>query len=145
MDVAVSNKVIARDNFGRFINKLEAAKVATMDDLANAGANLSRQFAPKGIKRDPRTPHIADSIIAESTPTTASWKVLARHGLPQETGSKEHEITGQVAFFWEREGRWFRPGPNMIHHPGNPAKPYLRPAYEIIMKTWMDFAKRRYA
>jgi len=143
-DIAVSNKVIARNGFGRFIAECKLAGAETMKDIAEKGADLSRQFAPKGHKPDPRTPRIVDSIRSSSTATTAHWEADARHALYQEKGAGPHEITGAVSFFWEKMGRMWRPGSNMIQHPGNPAHPYLRPAYLIMMSTWMDYAKRYY-
>jgi hypothetical protein len=143
-DIAVSNKVIARDEFGRFIAACKVAGSETMRDIANKGADLSRQFAPKGHKPDPRTPRIVDSITSYSTATTAHWEADARHAIAQEQGAPPHEIPGDVSFFWEKMGRMWNPGKNTIHHPGNPAHPYLRPAYQIMMATWMDYAKRYY-
>lgn len=141
-DIAVSNKVIARDEFGRFIAECRMAGELTMRDLAEKGAELSRVMAPKGHKPDPRTPRIVDSIRSSYTATTAHWEADARHALYQEKGAPPHAIPGDVSFFWEKMGRMWRPGHNIIAHPGNPAHPYLRPAYEIIMATWMSYAKR---
>lgn len=143
-DVAVSNTVIARSDIGRFISLCEEAGARMMADIANDGANLSRELAPKGVKDDPRTPHLADSIVAESTSTAARWKATARHALAQELGSIRHPQSGWVHFFWEKEGREWEPGPNIIDHPGNPPHPYLRPAYEAMMARWMVYARRHY-
>lgn len=143
-DVAVSNRVLARDSFGRFIAACEAAGADMMRDMAEDGAALSRTLAPKGTKPDPRTTRLTDSITASSTETSAHWQADARHALAQEKGGRPHEITGWVNFFWEKEGRDWEPGPNRIQHPGNPAHPYLRPAYEVIMGRWMEYARRYY-
>jgi hypothetical protein len=142
--VAVSNRVIARDTFGRFIAQCELAGEEMMHDMAEDGAALSRTLAPKGTKKDPRTPHLRDSITASSSGTSAHWEANARHALAQEKGGAPHPQTGWASFFWEKEGRDWEPGPNTISHPGNPAHPYLRPAYEIIMGRWMEYARRYY-
>lgn len=139
---AVSNKVIARDNFGRFISEIEAGGEKMMEAMMEDGMKLSRALAPKGVKDDPRTPKLVDSIDGTYTATTAQWWADARHALAQEFGAVPHEITGWVNFFWEREGRDWEPGPNRIQHPGNAAQPYLRPAYESVMRRWASFARR---
>lgn len=142
--IAVSNHVIARNAFGQFIRQVEVAGPETMADIARDGAQLSRDLAPVGHKNDPRTPHLRDSIRGVARGTTAHWEATARHALPQETGGAAHLQTGEVSFFWEREGRDWTPGPNQINHPGNPAHPYLRPAYEAMMGRWMNYARRYY-
>lgn len=144
MDSAISNTVIARDTFGKFISEMQLAGEAMMKDMAEEGARLSREFAPVGHKYDSRTPSIQDSIVATSTATSAKWICGARHGLAQEFGGRPHEITGDVSFFWEREARDWRPGKNIISHPGNPSRPFLRPAYDIVMRNWSDYARRHY-
>lgn len=52
-------------------------------------------------------------------------------------GSMPHLIPstpGNLAFFWEREGRWFRGRHVQVHHPGNRnPNPFLRRALEIVM------------
>lgn len=142
--MAVSNRVVARDSFGQFIAACNIAGEQMMRDMADDGAELSRRLAPKGAKDDPRTPHLADAITAHYTATTAQWQATARHALAQELGSVRHPQTGWVSFFWEKEGRDWEPGPNIIDHPGNPPHPYLRPAYEAIMGRWMEYARRYY-
>lgn len=142
--VAVSNRVIARSSFGRFIQACSIAGENMMRDMAEDGAQLSRELAPKGAKDDPRTPHLADAITAHHTATSAQWQATARHALAQELGGAAHLQSGWVHFFWEREGREWEPGWNMINHPGNPAHPYLRPAYEAIMGRWMEYARRHF-
>lgn len=139
---AVTNEVIARDNFGRFISEIEAGGEQMMRAMMEDGIELSRAMAPKGAKDDPRTPKLVDSIDGTYSGTRASWWADARHALAQELGAVPHEITGWVNFFWEREGRDWDPGPNRINHPGNAPQPYLRPAYEMVMGRWMEYARR---
>ncbi len=145
MNVAVSNRVIARNNFGQFIRDCEQAAEKTVKESIDRGAKLSRDLAPAGNKTDSRTPKLKDSIKPEMLSRTSGvWKCTARHALPVETGSVPHEITGDVLFFWEREGRWWNPGDNIINHPGNAAQPYLRPAYDIVSREMMNIARRNY-
>lgn len=143
-DLAVSNRVIARDSFGQFISRLDEAGAAMMKDMAEEGAKLAIEFAPVGPKLDRRTKPLKDSIHPEWTNNTARWVCTARHALSQEYGGRPHPISGYVSFFWEKEGRYWNPGANVISHPGNAAHPYLRPAYEIIMRDWMTYARKHY-
>lgn len=142
--IATSNRVIARDQMGLFVSLCDQAGANMMRDMANDGAELSRAMAPKGAKADPRTPHLADSITSRSSGNSAHWQADARHALAVEFGAAPHPITGYVSFFWQREGRYWKPGRNMISHPGNRSQPYLRPAYEVIMGRWMEYARKYY-
>jgi hypothetical protein len=145
MDFAVSNRVVSRNGLGQFIRECEQAAERTARDLVERGAELSRNFAPVGHKVDPRTIPLAQSIESRMiSSTSGEWFATARHALPVEFGAGPHEITGQVHFWWENEGRWWEPGDNMINHPGNPAQPYLRPAYEIVMGMAIDVADENY-
>lgn len=143
--MAVSNHVIVRNNFGQFIRECEAAGTKTVQDAVKKGAKLSRALAPIGVKPDPRTPSLRASIEPVMFDERhGAWYADARHALPIEYGAAPHLITGNVTFFWEEEGRDWTPGDNWIQHPGNDAQPYLRPAYEIVMRTIMEEARRNY-
>jgi hypothetical protein len=145
MEAAVSNRVVARNGIGRFRQQCSDAAENTIRDAVEEGAELSRSLAPVGHKKDPRTVKLKDSIESEVlSRTSGQWKSTARHALAIEKSAKPHPITGWVNFFWEREGRNWDGGPNMIQHPGNAAQPYLRPAYEIIMRRIMEIARRNY-
>lgn len=143
--VAVSGRVIARNNIGQFVRECEMAAQRTVEEAVERGANLSRAMAPIGPKPDPRTGKLKDSISSKMYGRTAGeWSCSARHALAIEKGAVRHDITGWVNFFWENEGRAWEPGPNTIDHPGNAAQPYLHPAYKIIMQQIMDIADRKY-
>ncbi len=144
-DFAVSNRVVSRNGLGRFISRCEEAAEATARQLVEDGADLSRDLAPVGHKPDHRTIPLAQSIESKMLSATSGvWRATARHALAIEHGSVPHEITGNVHFWWEREGRWWEPGENIIAHPGNAAQPYLRPAYEQIMRKAMTVARAKY-
>jgi hypothetical protein len=149
--IATSNQVIVRNNMGRFISELEAAGGATVDDMLKEGAALSRALAPRGKKPTRRGDiPIADSIFIRKISRTAGvWGSASKHALPQETGSKRHDIPGNpgLRFWWERKGRMFEPAKGkitVVDHPGNPAHPFLRPAYERVFGGWMKFARKNY-
>lgn len=156
MRIGVSNRVVARNAIGQFASACSAAGTATVKEAIEEGANMSRAIAPVGIKPDPRTVPLKESITAEMTGSTSGhWFSVARHALPTEFGGAPHEIVGSpgLRFFWDREGRMFEPAsvyygqPDMVtivEHPGNPAQPFLRPAYEAVMGKIMQIAKRNY-
>jgi hypothetical protein len=142
-EVATSNHVILRNQFGQFIKAIEAGNGAALTEALEDGVELSRSFAPKGRKRDKRTPSIQDSMfIRRVSRIEGYWGSSARHALVQERGGPPHPITGRVSFFWEKKARWWKPGPNEISHPGNPPHPYLRPAYDIIMARLPEYIRK---
>lgn len=153
---AVSNRVIARNRIGEFIRDCEGAATKTVTKAARKGARLSRDFAPVGHKHDPRTIPLKDSIDWRLiSRTAAEWYADARHALAQELSASPHVIAGNpdLAFYWEEAGRMFVPASHyygqpdlvtIVNHPGNPAQPYLRPAYEIVMGQIMAIAAAEY-
>lgn len=145
MDVAASTQVHYRNNLGRFISDCESGARGTIAETVKEGARLSKGFAPErdgGLKRS-----IEPVVISR---TSGVWRATAPHALPQEFGARPHEISGSpgLSFFWEKEGRMFTPAPGgkvtTVNHPGNPAHPYLRPAYKVVMGRVMSIAKRHY-
>lgn len=156
VDIAVSNRVVARNGIGQFIRDCEGAAERTVKKSVQRGMSLSRQFAPEGHKDDPRTvPLRAAMFMNMLSRTSGEWGNFARHALPIEKGAVAHTIPADVHFYWERMGRmWMTPaeylrrtgfpGADPIHHPGNAAQPYLRPAYEIVMNNIMQVAKQEY-
>jgi hypothetical protein len=148
---AVSNRVVSRNRIGRFISDCEQAAEATARQLVEDGADLSRKMAPVGSRPDSRTIPLAQSIETKMLSRTSGvWRATARHALAQELGAGPHLILGSpyLHFFWESAGRWWVPGlmgePDIINHPGNAPQPYLRPAYEIIMRRAMAVARQKY-
>ncbi|MBA3240088.1 MAG: hypothetical protein H0T60_02585 [Acidobacteria bacterium] len=153
---AVSNEVSLRNSFGQFRSAMTKAGEDTLKDLLEAGANESRNLAPVGHKEDKRTAKIKDSIRTIVYPgNTGAWYSTARHAASQEYGARPHVIRGDphLRFFWEKHWRMFVPSeeyynmPGMVtevEHPGNPARPFLRPAYEIVTKRVMKIAKKNY-
>lgn len=143
--IAVSNKVVARNDTGQFITACEIGGRDTMRDIATQGAELSRQLAPVGKKPDPRTPKLRDAISLSYTSTTAQWRCVARHAIIiEKTGSTQHFQSGDVQFFWEKRGRMWTPGDNLISHPPTRPQPYLRPAYIMMMARALDIARSHY-
>jgi hypothetical protein len=145
MDVAVSNRVLARNNLGQFIAACQRAATETVEEAIKEGEDLAKDFAPEGHKKDPRTVTLREGMYHKMlSATSGEFGCRARHALPQEFGAVPHDITGNVTFWWDAEGRPWLPGHNVIKHPGNPASPYLRPAYSAIMARVMRIAAAKY-
>jgi len=150
MDVAVSTRVVARNNIGQFIRDCEQAAGETVLDVAKQGVAASQALAPK------RTGALAASIQPFLiTRTQAVWGSALKYALPQETGARPHPLPANVSFWWEREGRpWMAPetylrvtgfpGADPISHPGNPATHYLRDGFDAIKHRITDIMRKHY-
>lgn len=156
MGIAVSNRVTARNDIGRFIRECELAGERTIERAVEEGANISRAEAPIGHKHDERTIPLNQSIRTRMRGrTSGEWYSTARHALPIEFGAAPHEIVGSpgLKFYWEAAGRMFVPAEiyyhqpglvTVVNHPGNAPQPFLRPAYEAVMSKIMAIAKTEY-
>lgn len=156
MDIAVSNRVAVRNDIGQFIAACEQGAEKTVKEAVKRGERISRRLAPEGHKDDPRTLPLKTAMFSRMVSRTqGEWGNFARHALPVEFGAGPHTIPANVSFFWEREGRmWMSPaeylartgypGADPIHHPGNPAQPYLRPAYEQVRAQLIEIARANY-
>ena len=151
MDVTVKAHVAARNNLGQFISDIERAGEATVRQMVEEGAKLSRAQAPVGVKHDRRTVPLKDSIFTQMHGrTNGSWFSVARHALAIEKGARAHLIVGDpfMKFFWEAAGRMWIPGlygePDIINHPGNEAQPFMEPALVQVMSRWRSIAGRFY-
>lgn len=156
MDLAVSNRVVARNGIGQFLSACERGAEETVKESIRRGEQLSKRLAPEGVKADPRTLPLKAAMFSQMTGrTSGTWGNFARHALPIEFGAVPHDIPANVSFFWEKMGRMWMwpeeylrrtgfPGADPIHHPGNAAQPYLRPAYEIVMGQVMSIARAKY-
>lgn len=141
----VSNRVIVRNNMGTFIRDVEGAATATITDALNEGVAVAQVEAPHGHRADTRTAKISASFYTRILGRTSGvFGNSARHALYQEKGTGAHPIPGNVSFFWEKKWRMWEPGDNEIQHPGNPAHPFLRPAYKRVMGRIVAIAKRHY-
>lgn len=149
--VGVSNRVVVRNELGRFISDCEQAGENTAKKLVERGAKMSRELAPVGPKHDPRTIPLAQSIRARMISRTSGvWESYARHALHQEFGTRAHTMYGSpyFQFYWEAMGRMWIPGlfadQDIINHPGHGPQPFLRPAYEAVMAQAMAVARAEY-
>lgn len=142
---AISSRVIVRSRMGQFIRDCEGAATATVQDALNQGVGIAKVEAPVGHRADSRTTKIINSFYTHILGRTSGvFGNSARHALYQEQGTNPHPITGDVSFFWEKHWRMWEPGENEIQHPGNPAHPYLEPAYRFVSRRLPAIAEKHY-
>lgn len=147
----VSTRVIARNNFGRFIADVEGAATATVEEAIEKGVTMSKGMAPVGSRHDSRDIPIIDAFYTHMLGRTSGvWGNDSGHALFQELGTGPHLIIGSpfFRFFWESAGRWWIPGlfgdQDIINHPGNPPQPFMKPAYEVIARELLSIAAKHY-
>jgi hypothetical protein len=106
--------------------EFDAAVALRMHRLTEDVADDARRACPED------TGALVGSIHTQYVSATHSrvW-VGTDHWWPTEYGSHPHEIRpkapdGWLVFWWEREGRWVKT--KLVHHPGTPAQPFMRPA-----------------
>ena len=147
----LENHVIARNQIGQFADACSAAATASVRDAAERGVQYAKANAPVGPKHDKRTATLQDSFYVEQiSRTQVKFGNSARHAMAQEFGARPHEIPGNpfLRFYWEEAGRMWVPGlfgdQDIVNHPGNPAQPFMRPAYRRVMQEFMDIVRRHY-
>jgi len=140
-EVGLSAEVRFRDRSGRFVEILdEAAREAAMK-LAEEGAELSRDLAPRHTMR------LVDSIFAEPSVVgnVARWVVrgdakLIKYAAAQEYGSRRHRIIrkefddegNRLPLANKEEGFFAKSG--IVTHPGTRAQRFMAQAREILAK-----------
>lgn len=151
VEVTASNRVVARNSIGQFIEKCEQAATATVETLIDKGAKMSREMAPEGSDHDPRSIPLKQSIHARLISSTSGvWESWSRHAMFVEKDTKPHTYSGNpfFQFYWENAGRMWVPGlfgeTDIVNHPGTTAQPFLRPAYEAVMNMAMEVAREKY-
>jgi hypothetical protein len=149
--IGISNHVVLRDSFGRFKAAVGNAAADSIDEAIDLGERLSFERAPVGEKTDLRSVPLRSAFFKERTSRTQGyWGNAARHALFVEYGTVSHPIYGHpfLRFYWDNAGRNWVPGlfgtPDVVNHPGTPAEPYLRPAYDIVKSRLLDIMKRHY-
>lgn len=137
--ITVHNDVTVRDQFGRFAAHCAEAARKTADEAAERGAAVARAAAPRKTGAMAGTIHAVggDGSMAQFVVGTGHWAY-------QEFGTAPHDITGEVSFEWEREGRRWVPGTNTIHHPGNHAVPFMLTGYEAAKVELVAAMQRNY-
>lgn len=148
--VVYTTRVIARNEFGRFIRECEQAAEQTVHDTVSEGADVAAMLAPK------RTMRLASSIKPFMLSRTSGvWGSNAPYAAAQEFGAAPHDISAYVSFYWHKAGRqWMHPnlyqrvtghpGADPIRHPGNPATHFMLDSEKIMKRRMMAIAKMRY-
>lgn len=137
LDVGVH--VLARDSLGLFFREIDDAVYKTLLETTEGARDVARGMVPK------KTSALFNSIHAVEiephhwgvTAGTDHWRYVDR-------GTRAHDITGNVSFFWEKKGRWWSRGTNTIKHPGAPAVHFMAAAREYTRREFMNAAKRNF-
>lgn len=153
-EIRVTNRVTVQDRFGQFLAQVEDADRRSVEEAAKVGAAAARARAPRSmVPRHGR--HMADTIHAGSATGGFSDRVIGsvsaeiivgtEHWRFTETGTRPHEITGNVSFFWEKEGRRWNPGSNTIRHPGSIGVHFMQAGFDAAWEELPKAMKRNYA
>lgn len=156
---AKSNVVFERNRFGQFATRCERAAHETVKETVERGARTSRALAPVGgerkvnYSRRPGYVPLRRSIKTFVGGNYGYWYSIAPHALFVEEGTSAHPISGKLVFRWgARLFYWNNPHFNnwdengvTIMHPGTGAQPFLRPAYErVVRRQMMSIAKEKF-
>lgn len=137
----VSNSVLPRDGFGRFIADVEGAATKVVEDALDAGVDAARAQAP--IRTGRLRGSFKPAIISR---TEGLFVNTAPYAEFQDQGAGPHNIDAHVSFFWDKMGRkWMWPetylrktgyeGADPIHHPGNPATHFMLAGYKAAVRA----------
>lgn len=148
--VTVSNHVIVRDRFGRFIRDIEEAATKSVEDALDVGVSAARTRTPV------RTGRMRGSFVqAILSRTSGVFLNEAPYAMAQDQGARPHDIDAHVSFFWDKVGRrWMWPetyerktgfpGADPIKHPGNPATRFMEAGYAAIVRQMPGILQRNY-
>ena len=134
-----TNVIYGRQDRGRFLGRIHDGARRGLKESADEGARIARLLATK------KTGRMAGTITSGSGTSGAYWSVGTSYWATQEFGTRPHDITGWVRFYWAREGRSWTPGPNTIHHPGNRAVHFMRDSFEQVRPMIMPNIRRNIA
>jgi hypothetical protein len=137
LDYTVS--VTAKSELGRFFAKIDREKLATITDIVHRGA----EFAKGRVPID--TGALCASINTTTGTSGGSISFGTDHWKHQDRGTRPHPITGNVSFFWKREGRQWTPGQNTISHPGNRAVHFIAATEAYVKREFMAAARRNFS
>lgn len=128
-----------RDESGRFASLLDAAAAGTIAEIVKNAEGVAKGQAPS---RSGRLHNSIQGVVLSSH----SGAVVAgtKYALYQEKGTFPHAMSGNVGFFWEREGRWWTPGPNTIIHPGNKGTHFMAYALKYMKARYAAIAEKHY-
>lgn len=168
--VTVKSRVVfERNNFGQFAAACEKAAEETVRKTIERGARTSRNLAPAGSERwrysdRPGYVPLKRSIRTRMVGKTKGyWYSIAPHAMYVEEGTNAHIIRGKLKFAWngdvfywnnyafgpvgsgKKYENWTKTGGAWVRHPGTSAQPFMRPAYERVVRgQMMEIAKREF-
>jgi len=133
----VGTRVKYIDHGGRYARTSNQQFAAAVKIGGRAGLEVARSKAPN------KTGALAASIYMRAQGHNVA---IIGSGSPYaertELGGKSYPITGNMKFFWEKEGRMFgRPYPNKVTHPRTKARPYLRPGLVAAEEAIIAYLK----
>lgn len=142
--VGITARVQWRDPLGRFERAIQSGAEKAAFDAAKRGAELSREYAPKG-----RTRRLVKAIkVVKGLRASARWVVegppeLLKVAAAQEGGARPHIIRshsgGPLA---NKKEKFFAPS-GEVHHPGNPAVHFMERARLIVARELVVITKKR--
>jgi hypothetical protein len=143
--ILVSNRVVARNELGRFAERVHEANSRATATAGRRGAMKMREIVPK------KTRNLAQSVHWHLTGSTKGEISFGR-GAPYwryvAYGAREHKITAWVRFWWEREKRpWALPSDpdQKINHPGIKPHPFIQTVHHYTQLELEDAMRREYA
>ena len=136
--ITVSNRVHARDDFGRFLAKLDGAAERTASQTIDVGMRSSKSAAPY------RTGQLSKSFYKQMMGHSGIYFNLAPYAKFQDQGAAPNDKPGNVSFFWEHEAKWWTPGTNTINHPGNPATRFMDAGWKAMQAAATGIMRRNY-
>lgn len=132
-ELEVFCRVQNRDNLGRYLASIPEKARRAIEETAKRSADIGRAGASvkTGDMRASIQPVIFSDYSGGVTVGTNHWRY-------QNYGTSTHDITGNVRFFWQNQGRPWTPGSNTIRHPGNPALHFMDTAAAYARSTFME-------
>jgi hypothetical protein len=149
---ASTQTIVNRNRFGRFASQIESGCDRAVERWVELGAATSRAMAPgpgyrvSDYSRRAGYIPLKASIKGKANGHTGQWSTNAPHWKFVEYDTAPHEITGFLDFPWNggrfvwndpRYSNWTEESGATVHHPGTSAQPFMRPAYELVVKRQM--------
>lgn len=138
----VSNRVFARDDFGRFLADIDEAAQATVSELLSIGIATSRVAAPV------KTGRLRESFMRQMLSSHSGvYANTAPYAKFQDEGVGPNEKPADVSFWWQAQGRFWSPdstGTQVIQHPGNPASNFMAAGWAAIRAAAPSVTAKHY-
>ncbi len=141
--IHVSPEIRYRDRSGQFLAECDGAAAEAVKATGEEGKSIAMAMAPVGSEPDERDIPIVAGLEFYMTGATSGVIVSkSGHSLPQEFGAGPHSIGAPGQYLHNPFNQFSARGP--VQHPGNPAQPFLRPAYNVIRRKMTEIMARFY-